>query len=148
MQFRTVDYKQMCSSSIDFNRDNSNQHQGDFNNLFNQNANPIENQRMVTETNETNNSQKKSKKFFQNDNIRLDVAMSLDFNRNKQHQEIFSQAKLRSSRYSRLTGSILKSNSKIREILRRKHQSNLSQVYQQINTSKSRLNFTLQKSPN
>ena len=56
MQFRTVDYKQMCSSSVEFNKNISNQHHVDPNNLFDQNANPLENQRMVTETNEPDNS--------------------------------------------------------------------------------------------
>lgn len=80
---------------------------------------------MVTESNELNFIDSKSKKQFY-DNTCLDVAMSLDFNRNKKQQEMFSQAKLRSVKYSRLTGSYLRTNNKMREILRRKHQSNLS----------------------
>ena len=80
---------------------------------------------MVTESNELNFIDSKSKRQFY-DNTRLDVAMSLDFNRNKKQQEMFSQAKLRSVKYSRLTGSYLRTNNKMREILRRKHQSNLS----------------------
>lgn len=80
---------------------------------------------MVTESNDLNFIDSKSKRQFY-DNTRLDVAMSLDFNRNKKQQEMFSQAKLRSVKYSRLTGSYLRTNNKMREILRRKHQSNLS----------------------